>query len=117
MARLLAIKNCVGPREAFATDNRAGCAYVRIVSTVTGEEVGPQTKELQATIPASDSLDGLSRAIEQLGREVDVVVVALHKGIVHTPALLAGMNGRLRARRSRPARTSWSVITPISCEG
>jgi len=82
--------NCVGPREAFAQEARAGCAYVRIVSTVTGEEVGPQTKELQATIPASDSLEDLSRAIEQLAREVDVVVVALHKGIVHTPALLAG---------------------------
>lgn len=82
--------NCVGPREAFADEGRAGCAYVRIVNSSTGEEVGPQTFELQDTRPASDSLADLTRAIEQLAREVDVVVVALHKGIVHTPALLAG---------------------------
>jgi poly-gamma-glutamate synthesis protein (capsule biosynthesis protein) len=82
--------NAVGPREAFAQDERAGCAYVRIVNSATGEEVGPQTVELQATIPDATSLAELSRAIEQLAREVDVVVVALHKGIVHTPALLAG---------------------------
>lgn len=82
--------NCVGPREAYARHDREGCAYLRIVNAVSGEEVGPQTQELEATIPAPDSLDTLVRAIEQLAREVEIVVVALHKGIVHTPAALAG---------------------------
>lgn len=82
--------NCIGPREAYAGDQRAGCAYVRIVDSRSGEEVGPQTVELQDTVAASDSLAQMSRAIEQLAREVDVVIVGLHKGIVHTPAVLAG---------------------------
>ena len=82
--------NAVGPRQAYAQAQRAGCAYVRIVHSTTGEEVGPQTLELQATVPAPDSLAEMTRAVDQLAREVDVVVVALHKGIVHTPAVLAG---------------------------
>ncbi|HET8938256.1 MAG TPA: CapA family protein [Polyangiales bacterium] len=82
--------NCVGPREACAAPAKAGCAYVKIVQSDTGAEVGPQTVELQATLPDATSVSDLQRAIEQLAREVHVVVVALHKGIVHTPALLAG---------------------------
>lgn len=82
--------NAVGPREACAAESKAGCAYVKIVQTDTGAEVGPQTVELQATLPDAASLRDLQRAIAQLATEVDVVVVALHKGIVHTPALLAG---------------------------
>lgn len=82
--------NCVGPREANADASKAGCAYVRIVQSDSGAEVGPQTQALQATLPEPGSLRDLQHAIAQLAREVDVVVVALHKGIVHTPALLAG---------------------------
>jgi poly-gamma-glutamate synthesis protein (capsule biosynthesis protein) len=70
--------------------SKPGCAYVRIVRSDTGEEVGPQTVELQATVPDASSLADMQHAVEQLTREVEIVVVALHKGIVHTPALLAG---------------------------
>lgn len=82
--------NCVGPAESWAAHDKAGCAYVRVVRPDTGEDVGTQSSDLQATVPEPQSLAALSRAVEQLAREVSVVVVALHKGIVHTPALLAG---------------------------
>jgi poly-gamma-glutamate capsule biosynthesis protein CapA/YwtB (metallophosphatase superfamily) len=82
--------NCVGPRESFAQASRAGCAYVRIVQRDTGEEVGPQTAALEHTLPEAASQREMTAAIAQLAREVSVVVVALHKGIVHTPAALAG---------------------------
>jgi poly-gamma-glutamate synthesis protein (capsule biosynthesis protein) len=82
--------NCVGPRASWAGADKAGCAYMRIEQSASGEEVGPQTFELQATQPDAASLTLLQQAIEQLAREVSVVIVALHKGIVHTPAVLAG---------------------------
>lgn len=82
--------NCVGPRESWARPDKPGCAYVRVVRSDTGEEVGPQTEQLQATIPEATSLVGLQRSVERLAAEVSIVVVALHKGIVHTPAALAG---------------------------
>lgn len=82
--------NCVGPRDAWASADKAGCAYLRMEQRETGEEVGPQTFDLEATQPDAASLQVLRDAIRQLAREVSVVVVALHKGIVHTPAALAG---------------------------
>jgi poly-gamma-glutamate synthesis protein (capsule biosynthesis protein) len=63
---------------------------VRVLRTDTGEEVGPGTEDLALTLPDPASVSTLQAAIAQLRREVSVVVVALHKGIVHTPALLAG---------------------------
>jgi len=77
--------NCVGPEESWATQSTAGCAYVRI-ENADGGRTHPSAR-LERIDPASlasmteDIADGRARA--------DVVVVALHKGIVHTPARLA----------------------------
>jgi poly-gamma-glutamate synthesis protein (capsule biosynthesis protein) len=60
--------NCVGPPESWATPERAGCAYV---------EPG-----LPATVAA------MRADIAGCRPDVDVLVVALHKGRVHTPVRL-----------------------------
>jgi poly-gamma-glutamate capsule biosynthesis protein CapA/YwtB (metallophosphatase superfamily) len=87
--------NCVGPREAWAGADKAGCAYVRVIQPGGEDATGPAAADLIETLPAPDSLQAMQRAIEQLAREVSLVIVSLHKGIVHTPALLAGYERQL----------------------
>ncbi len=77
--------NCVGPESSWATDTRAGCAFVRI-DTANGEPIAPAAA-LDRAEP--DSLRQMSSDIAAARKHVDIVIVALHKGIVHTPARLA----------------------------
>lgn len=77
--------NCVGPEASWAEAQRAGCAYVRI-ETNDGRPIAPSAKleRIDAT-----SLAEMQHAIASAKRESDFVIVALHKGIVHTPVTLA----------------------------
>lgn len=77
--------NCVGPADAWATETRAGCSYIYVRST-DGSPPRPSAP-LDRVDPASIEL--LQRQVQATRREADVVVVALHKGIVHTRARLA----------------------------
>ena len=77
--------NCVGPESCWATQTRAGCAYVRI-ATIDGSPVAPAA-ELVAVDAAS--LAAMQEDVAVARRDADLVVVALHKGIVHVPARLA----------------------------
>jgi poly-gamma-glutamate capsule biosynthesis protein CapA/YwtB (metallophosphatase superfamily) len=77
--------NCVGPEAAWATGERAGCNYLRIL-TSDGSPVKP-TAPLQSVDP--QALAQLRADIAAARREAGLVVVAFHKGIVHTPAKLA----------------------------
>jgi poly-gamma-glutamate capsule biosynthesis protein CapA/YwtB (metallophosphatase superfamily) len=77
--------NCVGPEAAWATDARAGCAFVR-VETIDGAPIAPTARFNQAN---ADSVKQMANDIGSARRVADIVIVALHKGIVHTPALLA----------------------------
>ncbi|MGH8217946.1 MAG: CapA family protein [Steroidobacteraceae bacterium] len=77
--------NCVGPEQSWAAPGRAGCAYVRI-ETVDGSPIMPAAS-LSRPDPAS--LAAMTCDIEAARRKSDCVIVALHKGIVHTPARLA----------------------------
>lgn len=77
--------NCVGPESAWATHEEAGCAYLRI-TTADGSSVTP-TAPLEHPDPAS--LAEMTRDIESARNSADLVIVALHKGVVHTPARLA----------------------------
>ncbi len=77
--------NCVGPEQGWATPTRAGCAYVR-VSTRDGGPVAP-VAELADAEP--ESLASMQRDVAAAAADHDFVVVALHKGLVHTPARLA----------------------------
>ena len=77
--------NCVGPEDAWATPARAGCAYLR-VDTADGSPVNPRAALLT---PDPASLAAMAADIRSARAAADLVVVSLHKGIVHTPATLA----------------------------
>lgn len=77
--------NCVGPEESWATDTRAGCAHLRI-DTADGSRIAPAAP-LSVANPAS--LAQLAEDIAAARQDCTLVIVALHKGIVHTPARLA----------------------------
>lgn len=77
--------NCVGPESAWATDERAGCAYLPI-ATADGTEVTPLAP-LEAMTDEAAAI--LQTDIAAVRARADIVIVALHKGIVHTPAKLA----------------------------
>ena len=77
--------NCVGPEAAWATDSRAGCNYLR-VATADGSPVAPSA---DLTVTDVAALAQLAADIVAAKQSADLVVVSLHKGLVHTPARLA----------------------------
>lgn len=77
--------NCVGPEMAWAAANKAGCNYLRI-ETKDGSPIAPAAP-LERILPAT--LDALARDIAAVRTQADLVLVAFHKGIVHTPVRLA----------------------------
>ena len=77
--------NCVGPEIAWASNSRAGCNYLRI-ATADGRAVTPSA---DLTAVTDEALWQLSDDIVAARDTADLVIVALHKGIVHTPAVLA----------------------------
>lgn len=81
--------NCVGPKDSWATARKGGCAYVHVLSHYEQEGANPGGPPLRYTFATPDSLDAMQADIERLRSQVDVLTVALHKGLVHTPAQLA----------------------------
>jgi poly-gamma-glutamate synthesis protein (capsule biosynthesis protein) len=77
--------NCVGPEDAWATPARAGCSYVRVNSS-DGSKITPRAP---LAIPDEASMREMADDIRAARTLAPRVVVALHKGIVHTPAVLA----------------------------
>lgn len=77
--------NCVGPEAAWATEESAGCNYLR-VETADGSPIAPAAPLERVS---AESLDQLAADIAAARQAADLVLVALHKGIVHTPARLA----------------------------
>lgn len=77
--------NCVGPENGWASRTAAGCAYVR-VRTRDGATVTPMADLGE---PDPQSLDEMQQDIAAAAAAADFVVVALHKGLVHTPSRLA----------------------------
>ena len=81
--------NCVGPRDSWAGPKKAGCAYVKVITHYELDHASPGGPPRIYTFAEPETLDAMQADIEALAAEVDVVVVALHKGIGHTPAALA----------------------------
>jgi poly-gamma-glutamate synthesis protein (capsule biosynthesis protein) len=77
--------NCVGPVESWATDTRAGVAHVRI-ETEDDSPIAPAAPLIRADPASLASMSADIRSARSAGTRV---IVALHKGIVHTPARLA----------------------------
>lgn len=81
--------NCVGPRQSWASEKKAGCAYVHIITHYELDHATPGGPPRIYTFAEPESTDAMLADIESARREVDVLIVALHKGIGHTPAVLA----------------------------
>jgi poly-gamma-glutamate capsule biosynthesis protein CapA/YwtB (metallophosphatase superfamily) len=77
--------NCVGPEAAWADTSRAGCNFLR-VRTADGSPVAPAAPLIEIT---GEALEQLHADIAGARGSAELVIVALHKGIVHTPAELA----------------------------
>lgn len=77
--------NCVGPEFSWATPERAGCNFLRM-QTADGKPVTPPSS---LVAPTAEALHHLQADIAAARADTDLLVVALHKGIVHTPAKLA----------------------------
>ena len=77
--------NCVGPQSAWAGPAQAGCSYIR-VDARDGGPIRPA-----ATLERIDptSLVALADDVKAAKARADFVVVAFHKGVVHTRAKLA----------------------------
>ena len=77
--------NCVGPEESWAGATSAGCAFIRI-DTRDGSRIAPA-----APLERADPASLADVAADIVGARVghSLVVVALHKGVVHTRARLA----------------------------
>ncbi|MGJ9422631.1 CapA family protein [Aeromicrobium sp. CF3.5] len=81
--------NCVGPRESWAASQKAGAAYVKVLTHYELDSATPGGPPTIYTFVAPASQRDMEERIAALAAEVDVVVVALHKGVGHTPAVLA----------------------------
>lgn len=77
--------NCVGPELSWAGGDKAGCAYVR-VTPEDGSASRPQASLVHID-PASQA--AMEADIRAARAQADLVIVALHKGVTHSPATLA----------------------------
>lgn len=77
--------NCVGPENSWASEHSAGCAWLRI-ETPDGSPIAPAAP---LAVIAASAFETLAADIAAVRQAADLVLIALHKGIVHTPAKLA----------------------------
>jgi hypothetical protein len=78
--------NCVGPKESWATPDKPGCAYVHILNHCETRDLGPPKFY---TFAEPDSLKEMLKDIQSTRSRCDILAVALHKGVGHTPAEIA----------------------------
>lgn len=80
--------NCIGPKESWATADKPGCSYVRILTHYEQQTVQPGIRPAVYTFAEPSSLKAMQDDIRKLRPQVDVLTVCLHKGLVHTPVTL-----------------------------
>lgn len=81
--------NCVGPKRSWASSDKSGCAYVKIITHYELENANPGGPPNVYSFPEIRSLEAMKEDIKKLRSQCDIVIVALHKGLVHTPIKLA----------------------------
>ena len=69
--------NCVGPKESWASAGKPGAAYVHTMKHLDERDL--------YTFADPRTLRAMQDDIRVVRSQVEVLVVALHKGIVHTP--------------------------------
>jgi hypothetical protein len=81
--------NCVGPERTWATKDKAGCAYIDIITHYRLDHPTPGGMPTIYTFPEPGSFEAMLQDIRNLRVDCDVLIVSLHKGIGHTPIKLA----------------------------
>jgi poly-gamma-glutamate capsule biosynthesis protein CapA/YwtB (metallophosphatase superfamily) len=81
--------NCVGPRESWATSKKPGAAFVKVLTHYELDSANPGGPPSIYSFCDPASLEAMRSDIRSLSADVDVVIVALHKGIGHMPAEIA----------------------------
>ena len=81
--------NCVGPRESWATAKKSGCSYVKIITHYELDHATPGGPPTIYTFADPPSLKLMIEDIQNLRPQCDILTVSLHKGIGHTPAVIA----------------------------
>lgn len=80
--------NCVGSSESWASTGKPGCAFVRVLTHYELNYANPGGPPEVFTFATAESLDAMNSCIRNLKARVDIVIVALHKGMVHTPSVV-----------------------------
>jgi hypothetical protein len=80
--------NCVGPKISWAKADKPGCAYVRVLTHYEQDHESPGSPPAIYTFAEAKSLKAMKEDISDLRKETDILVVAFHKGVPHTPARL-----------------------------
>jgi len=81
--------NCVGPRETWATSLKPGAAYVDVTTHYEPRGANPGGPPRVHSFAEQTSLARAVTAVRDAESAADVVIVALHKGLVHEPARIA----------------------------
>src|SRR6185312_2515117 len=80
--------NCVGPKESWAGPSKAGGAYVHVLTHYELDHATPGGTPNTYTGAEAETLEAMKSDIARTRSECDFVGVSLHKGTVHTPALV-----------------------------
>jgi poly-gamma-glutamate capsule biosynthesis protein CapA/YwtB (metallophosphatase superfamily) len=81
--------NTTGPRDGWATANKAGAAYVHVITHYDLDHDCPGGSPSVYTFPTYPALAQLKAEIAAARAQCDILVVAFHKGILHTPIVMA----------------------------
>ena len=80
--------NLVGPKESWAGSRKPGGAYVHILTSYELDHATPGGTPNVFTGAEAESLERMCDDIRTLRSRTDFVMVSMHKGTVHTPALV-----------------------------
>ena len=78
--------NTVGPTESWAGPAKAGCAYLRAITHYEQDHHSPGAPPTVYTFTPIADVEAMAEDIAALRPRCDVLTVAFHKGVVHTPA-------------------------------
>ena len=81
--------NCVGPRESWATTLKPGNAYIEVITHYEARNANPGGPPRIHTFADGPSLARAADAVGAAAATGAIVVVALHKGLVHVPVEVA----------------------------
>lgn len=81
--------NCVGPRESWATSEKAGSAFVKVLTHYELDSANPGGPPSIYSFCEPRSLRDFTGLVERARQRADIVIVALHKGIGHMPVEIA----------------------------